>query len=54
MRMIGILVAIMKGDAVVVIREDDTNVAKVTVGKNITRQFAMKSMAGAISQLMTV
>ena len=45
------LVALIKGKVVVVIQRDN-NKADVVIGKSLTRQYALSSLAGAIKALM--
>ncbi len=45
------LVALIKGKAVVVIQRDN-NKADVVIGKSLTKQFAVSSLAGAVRALM--
>lgn len=51
--MVGIktILALIKGKAVVVIQKDN-NKADVVIGKSLTRQFAVSSLAGAVKALM--
>ena len=45
------LLAILRGEAVVLIRKDDRN-ADVVVGRNIHKRFAINSMVGALKAMM--
>lgn len=51
--MVGIktLVALINGKAVVVIQRDNHK-ADVVIGKSLTRQYALSSLAGAVKALM--
>ena len=49
--MIRTLLAILKGNAVVLIRKDDKN-ADVVVGKAINKRYAVSSLLGAVRALM--
>lgn len=51
--MVGIktILALIRGKAVVVIQRDN-NKADVVIGKSLTRQFAVSSLAGAVKALM--
>ena len=51
MRKLKTLLAILKGEAVVLIKRDESN-ADVVVGKSISKGFAINSMAGAIKAMM--
>jgi hypothetical protein len=49
--MIKTLLAILKGNAVVLIRKDDKN-ADVVLGRAINKRYAINSMVGAVKALM--
>lgn len=51
MRGVKTLVAILRGEAVVLIKKDERN-ADVVVGKGIDKRFAIRSMVGALKALM--
>lgn len=51
MRLIRTLLAILKGEAVVLIKRDESK-ADVVVGRLINKRFAINSMAGAIKAMM--
>lgn len=51
MKFIRTLLAILKGEAVVLIKKDERN-ADVVVGRLINKRFAINSMAGAIKAMM--
>jgi len=51
MRGLKMLFAIVQGKAVVIIKSG-ANTADVAVGKQISRQFALGSMAGVVRALM--
>lgn len=51
MRAINTLLAILSGKAIVLVRRGEKK-ADVLVGKEVTRQFAISSMVGAIKALM--
>lgn len=52
MRVINMLLAIVRGRAIVLVRHDKQ--ADVMIGKNISKQFAVNSMVGAVKTLMQV
>ena len=45
------LLAIMSGRAIVLVRRDERK-ADVLVGKDVSRQFAISSMVGAVKALL--
>lgn len=51
MRALKTLVAIVTGKAIVLVQRDDRK-ADVLVGRDITRQFALSSMVGAVKAMM--
>ena len=51
MRAIKMLLALMRGEAVVITRKNQ-NEADVVIGKNLKKQFVLSSMAGACRALM--
>lgn len=51
MRIVKTLVAILKGEAVVLIQKDECN-ADVVVGRFVNKRFAINSMVGAIKAMM--
>ena len=51
MRSVRTLLAILRGEAVVLIKKDEHN-ADVVVGKLINKRFAINSMVGAIKAMM--
>ena len=51
MRIIRVLLAILKGEAVVLIKKDAHN-ADVIVGRFIDKRFAINSMVGAVNAIM--
>lgn len=51
MRAINTLLAIMSGKAIVLVRRDERK-ADVLVGKDVSRQFAISSMVGAVKALL--
>ena len=51
MRAIRMLMALVKGEAVVITKTGD-NRADMVVGKSLTKQFVLSSMAGACRSLM--
>ena len=51
MRALSTLVAIIKGHAIVLVKRDERK-ADVLVGREITKQFALNSMVGAVKALM--
>lgn len=53
MRAINTLLAIMSGKAIVLVRRDERK-ADVLVGKDLSKQFAISSMVGAVKALMQV
>lgn len=46
------LLAILKGEAVVLITKKSEHKADVLVGKNVDKRFAINSMVGAVKALM--
>ena len=51
MRCVRTLLALLRGEAVVLIKKDDRNV-DVVVGKRIDKRFAMNSMVWAVKAMM--
>ena len=51
MRTARTLLAILKGEAVVLIKKDERN-ADVVVGRSVNKHFAISSMVGAIKAMM--
>ena len=51
MRGMRTLLAILRGEAVVLIKKDERN-ADVVVGRLVNKRFAINSMAGAIKAMM--
>ena len=51
MRSVRTLLAVLRGDAVVLIKKDEQN-ADVVVGSRIDKRFAINSMVGAVKTLM--
>lgn len=51
MRIVKTLLAILKGEAVVLIQKDERN-ADVVVGRFVDKRFAINSMVGAIKAMM--
>lgn len=51
MRALSTLVAIIKGNAIVLVKRDERK-ADVLVGREITKQFALSSMVGAVKDLL--
>ena len=51
MRSVRTLLALLRGEAVVLIKKDERN-ADVVVGKLVDKSFAIKSMVGAIKAMM--
>lgn len=51
MKWVRTLLAILKGEAVVLIKKDEGN-ADVIVGRFVDRRFAINSMVGAVKALM--
>lgn len=51
MKSIKTLLAILRGEAVVLIKTDEHN-ADVVVGKFVDRRFAINSMVGAVKAMM--
>lgn len=49
--MVKTLVAILQGKAIVLIKRDE-HMADVVVGKDVSKQFAISSMAGALKAMM--
>ena len=50
MRGIKAMLAILRGKAIVLVKRDDSKV-DVMVGKDVNRQFAINSLAGAIKAM---
>lgn len=50
-RTVRTLVALLKGEAVVLIKKDERN-ADVVVGRFIDKRFAISAMAGALRAMM--
>lgn len=50
MRFVRTLVAILKGEAVVLIKRDERN-ADIVVGRDVSKRFAISSMVGAIKAM---
>lgn len=51
MKALNTLLAIISGKAIVLVKRDDRK-ADVLVGRDITKQFALSSMVGAVKALM--
>ena len=51
MRALSTLMAIIKGKAIVLVKRDERK-ADVLVGREITKQFALISMVGAVKALL--
>jgi hypothetical protein len=51
MKWVRTLLAILKGEAVVLIKRDESN-ADVIVGRFVDRRFAINSMVGAVKAMM--
>lgn len=51
MRSVRTLLAILKGEAVVLIKKDERN-ADVVVGRSVDKRFAINSMVGAVKAMM--
>ena len=51
MRSVRTLLAIIRGEAVVLIKKDESN-ADVVVGRFVNKRFAINSMVGAIKAMM--
>lgn len=51
MRTVRTMIAVLRGEAVVLIKKDECN-ADVVVGKLINKRFAINSMVGAIKAMM--
>ena len=51
MRNMKAVLAILQGRAIVIVKRDE-QVADVTVGKNVNKQFAISSMVGALRAVM--
>ena len=51
MRSVRTLLAILRGEAVVLIKKDERN-ADVLVGRFVNKRFAINSMVGAIKAMM--
>jgi hypothetical protein len=51
MRGLKMLLAIMQGKAVVIVKSG-SNKADIAVGKQVSKQFALGSMVGAVKALM--
>lgn len=50
-RAVRTLLAVIRGEAVVLIKKDERN-ADVVVGRLVNKRFAINSMAGAIKTMM--
>lgn len=51
MRTVRTLLAVLRGEAVVLIKKDECN-ADVVVGRVVNKRFAINSMVGAIKAMM--
>lgn len=51
MRSVRTLLAILRGEALILVKRDERN-ADVVVGKFIDRRFAISSMVGAVKAMM--
>lgn len=51
MRVMKMLLAILQGKAIVLVKRDEHE-ADVVIGKSLNKQFAIRSMAGAVKALM--
>lgn len=51
MRSVKTLLAILRGEAVVLIKKDERN-ADVVIGRSVGKRFAISSMAGALRAMM--
>lgn len=51
MRALNALFAIVKGKAIVLVQRDERK-ADVLVGRDLTKQFAINSMVGAVKAMM--
>ena len=51
MRTVRTMLAILRGEAVVLIKKDERN-ADVVVGRNVHKPFVINSMVGAIKAMM--
>ncbi len=51
MKSVKTLLAVLKGEAVVLIKKDEHK-ADVVVGKSVDKRFAINSMVGAVKALM--
>lgn len=51
MRSVKTLLAILRGEAVVLIKKDERN-ADVVVGRFVDKRFAINSMVGAVKAMM--
>lgn len=51
MRSVRTLLAILRGEAVVLIKKDD-RIADVVIGRSVNKRFAINSMVGAIKAMM--
>ena len=51
MRNLRTLLAVLRGEAVVLIKKDERN-ADIVVGKSIDKRFAINSMVGAVKAMM--
>lgn len=51
MRVIKTLIAVLQGNAVVLVKREDRK-ADVIVGKGVNKQFAINSMVGAVKAMM--
>jgi hypothetical protein len=51
MRSVKTLLAILRGEAVVLIKKDERN-ADVVIGRSVGKRFAISSMVGAVKAMM--
>lgn len=51
MRSVRTLLAILRGEAVVLIKRDERN-ADIVVGSSVDKRFAINSMVGAVKAMM--
>ena len=51
MRSVRTLLAILRGEAVVLIKRDERN-ADIVVGRSVDKRFAINSMVGAVKAMM--
>lgn len=51
MRAVNTILAIIEGKAIVLVQRDERK-ADVLVGRDVTKQFAISSMVGAVKALM--